>query len=153
MITSSCAFIGDCIALGLALINPVCQPNAVVGRSAASIAAQHVPGSFDWVVISAGSNNPNYAALARQLRTIRARVETRRAVWILPVNRRSAAIVRMVAVSFGDRTATIAVTARDRVHPRSYCTLMKAVRVQLGRHAGAAPSACHARAMAHVHHG
>lgn len=150
MMTMSCAFIGDCIALGLALINPQCYPDAEVGRSAAAIAERRLPGSYDWVVISAGSNNPNYRALARQLRTIRARVDARRVAWILPTNRRSAAIVRRVAVSFGDARVRIAATARDRVHPRSYCTLMRAVRGELGM----PQLGCRRpRAGGHVHHG
>ena len=129
---TTCAIIGDCIAMGLALLNPACDANAVVGRSAATIARQHVAGQHDWAVISAGSNLPGDRMLTAHLRTIRGRLHATRVVWIVPRNRRAARLVRQTATGFGDATVSFSRVARDGVHPRSYVALSRAVHGRLG---------------------
>jgi hypothetical protein len=136
MIHRLCAFLGDSIALGLAMTSPTCDRNAVVGRPASVIARQSMPGTYSWCVISAGSNNPRDPRLASRLRRIRGRLQADRCVWILPRNARARRLVCAAAASFAEPTAAFR-PAHDGVHPRSYPKLMRRVRVRLG--AGARP--------------
>ena len=119
----SCFTLGDSIALGLALISP-CEHSAKVGISSAAVARYNVP-QRDVTVISAGSNDPANPKLRNNLIAIRKKAHNI-VVWIVPQNGRAAYVVRSVAGSYGDRTATFK-PSRDGVHPRSYRELKKAV--------------------------
>ena len=71
-----CGILGDSIALGIALAHPGCDVSAKVGRSTHAILAHQLPKKhYDYVVLSAGSNNPNDRALRDQLERIRASVD------------------------------------------------------------------------------
>lgn len=129
---------GDSIALGLgAQLNRGCRISArecVVHRGFWWVDARiGIPSAAvirrvrddDWVVISAGSNDARNPRLLANLRTMRAIVHGR-VIWIVPRNRRAAAIVTAVAREFGDQTIRFA-AARDGVHPRSYVLLARQV--------------------------
>lgn len=118
---SLCGILGDSIAVGLAMANPGCSVNARVGINAAHMGS--LSGIYQWVAISAGSNPP---ARLRDMERIRAGLRARRVIWILPRNRRAAAVVRQVAVAHGDRTVEF-VSGRDGIHPRSYYALKRII--------------------------
>ena len=128
-----CGILGDSIALGLSLAHPGCDVSAKVGRSTHAILAHQLPEKhYDFVVISAGSNNPNDKALSDQLRRIRATVSADKVVWIEPLNSaRARTMVREIASENGDGTQRFD-RSRDGVHPRSYSALWALVKRRLG---------------------
>jgi hypothetical protein len=128
-----CGILGDSIALGLALAHPGCDTSAKVGRSTHAILAHQLPQRhYDYVVISAGSNNPRDPALLDQLSRIRATVTADKVVWIEPLNsERARSMVREIAAAHGDSTQGFA-QSRDGVHPRSYSALWALVKRRLG---------------------
>lgn len=130
---SICGILGDSIALGLSLAHPGCDVSAKVGRSTHAILSHQLPQRhYDFVVISAGSNNPNDPALRSQLQRIRATVDADRVVWIEPLNStRARTLVREVAADHGDATQRFD-RSRDGVHPRSYGALWTLVKRRLG---------------------
>lgn len=127
----TCGIIGDSIALGLALAAHMgCDQSAVVGRTPAAIAAHPLPRSYDWAVISAGSNNPRRINIEPDLRRIRRSVHAKRVIWVLPHSPQAARVVYRVALSYGDGVQAFR-AGRDNLHPRSYSALWRDVRDQL----------------------
>ena len=119
----TCAVIGDSIAVDLGLALPDCAMHARIGIGSAAIVG--LVERADLIVISAGSNDPDNPALARNLEAIRARCPGR-VLWVLPIHPRARAIVAEVAAAHGDATAGFA-PARDNVHPRTVSPLVQAV--------------------------
>jgi hypothetical protein len=124
----TCLIIGDSIAVGLGQQFPACEVRAHVGWPSSRI-ARLWGGSFSWVVISAGSNDPANKALKSNLEAIRAHVSSR-VVWIAPVNGLAALTVRAVAAERGDSVISFS-PGVDRIHPRSYRALAASVRAAL----------------------
>lgn len=135
-----CGVIGDCIAVGLGSVMRQCDTNGRVGRSAAAVARERLPGRYEYVVISAGSNNPDDPNLEAQLRQIREQARGDRVVWIVPTHPRlgrAAALIRRVAAERADLLVPVSDpprrgTAPDGVHPRAYQSLASAVVARLG---------------------
>ena len=96
------------------------------------------PRSFDTAILSIGSNDdigsfkavPGNLRGAEEARRRRVRVNisflrqhlpVRRVIWLLPYDRRRAAIVESIAASFGDEILDVArFASRDGIHPASY---------------------------------
>jgi hypothetical protein len=123
----TCALIGDSLAThaGLGGFFPQCEVRARVGLSSQTI-VRLASGSFSWVLISAGSNDPLNPALRDNLERIRSRMQVERVVWVAPANPQAAWTVRAVALAHGDGIATFT-SGRDRVHPGSYAALASSV--------------------------
>lgn len=126
----TCAIIGDSIALGLALAMPECASKAVVGASSGTIRSWSLPECYDFAVISAGSNDPRNPALKRNLRAIRAGLCARRVLWIFPANLQARRAVQYASSVFGD-SAMPFLPAKDGVHPRSYKSLARSVKLHI----------------------
>lgn len=122
---SICGIVGDSIALGIALLNPQCHANAVVGRSPATIAFVVPPSEFyKYGIISAGSNDPRNPNMRAQLYRIRQNLNAEKVVWIAPMYDVSRIQVRLVASIFHDKVVYFT-PDKDGVHPKSYKTLNK----------------------------
>jgi hypothetical protein len=132
-VTAPCAFIGDCIAIGIALASPLpCDVRAKMGRAPAAVVAAAPTDRYLWAIISAGSNPAGQLPSRQTLRALRTKLRSGQILWVLPAAPSRAAIVRAVAAEHGDLTVPLGLTARDRVHPRSYATLWRAAASQLG---------------------
>lgn len=115
-----CIAIGDSIAVGIGQAAH-CTINAKVGASSSYIADHVVASNKSVAVISAGSNDPTNPKLRTNLDEIRSKVTAKRVIWILPYNRKAAAVVKAVAVQHGDGYIDLsAFKTRDGVHPSSY---------------------------------
>lgn len=115
-----CIAIGDSIAVGVGQAAH-CSINAKVGASSSYIADHVVSSSRDVAVISAGSNDPSNPKLRTNLDKIRSKITAKRVVWILPYDRKAAAVVKAVAVQHGDGYVDLSgFKTRDGVHPSSY---------------------------------
>lgn len=115
-----CVAIGDSIAVGVGQAAQ-CTINAKVGASSSYIVDHAISSAFDVAVISAGSNDPHNPKLRTNLDRIRSKIKAKRVVWILPYDRRAAAIVKAVAVQHGDGYIDLSgFKTRDGVHPSSY---------------------------------
>lgn len=120
-----CLAVGDSIAVGVGQAAK-CVVNAKVGASSSYIANHVVSTQKNITIISAGSNDPNNPNLISNLEKIRKKIKSPTVVWILPYNRKAAAIVKKVANRYGDRYIDlVSVKTRDGVHPSSYRDLIK----------------------------
>jgi hypothetical protein len=128
-----CGIWGDSIALGIAMAHPGCNVSAKIGRPSNLILSHPLPTKhYDYVIISAGSNNPRDGGLRTQLEGIRDKVDADKVVWIVPLNSsRAAGIVRDVAAEHNDSVQMFN-RSRDGVHPRSYTGLWALVKAKLG---------------------
>lgn len=132
----SCLILGDSIAVGTKMFAPTeCVSYAKGGIN-----------SWQWnkkwgrvsleaktVVISLGTNDHAGVRTDAELRKIRSRIHGSRVVWIMPtcnvkfcklgVN----AMVRSVAVSYGDRVISTTYVQPDKIHPswRGYKELVR----------------------------
>ena len=123
-----CIAVGDSIAVGIGTAEH-CVINAKVGASSSYIANHVMSADKKVAVISAGSNDPTNPKLMNNLSAIRAKVSAQRVVWILPYNRKAAAVVRSVAVLHGDAYIDLAgFKTRDGVHPSSYAAVAKQIK-------------------------
>lgn len=115
-----CIAVGDSIAVGIGQAAH-CTVNAKVGASSSYIAGLDIATGKDITVISAGSNDPTNPKLRSNLDKIRSKITSKRVIWILPYNRKAAAVVKAVAVQHGDGYIDLsAFKTRDGVHPSSY---------------------------------
>ena len=120
--------LGDSIAVGYgAALRGPRTVLARVGAPTPRIASWRRPGGpLARVTISAGSNDSPGPTLASSLARLRAGIVAGDVVWILPRERRRAAIVRATCVRNGDRMVDGGdVASRDGVHPRSYAALAR----------------------------
>ncbi len=128
-----CLILGDSTAVGtaaaLAMSGIQCEMRARVGASS-SDALRFSPEtlSASFVVIALGSNDPRSPKLLQNLDTIRRRTAASRVVWIAPYNPAASAIVRTVAVTFGDTVVHLnAFRTQDGIHPVSYSSVARMV--------------------------
>lgn len=128
-----CLIVGDSLASGTAAalrsaLFDRCLVSAQVGASTNEVASLVPAGSYNTVVISAGSNDADSADLLRRLERLRAGVSARYVLWELPYNRRAAQLVRFIAGRYGDNVTDLGELAtNDGIHPRTYRGLAKAV--------------------------
>lgn len=118
-----CLALGDSLAVGTGQALH-CDIAAHVGASSRAIVQFAPAKQYDFVVISAGTNDPP----GDYIEVVRARVRSGKIVWILPVNGARAHVLR-VAAAHGDRAVSYT-PGRGRVwpHPYSYAPLAAAVR-------------------------
>ncbi|MDR6789230.1 hypothetical protein J2Y58_002601 [Sphingomonas sp. BE138] len=128
-----CLILGDSTAVGtaaaLAMSGIQCEMRARVGASS-SDALRFSPEtlSASFVVIALGSNDPRSPKLLQNLNVIRRRTAASRVVWIAPYNPAASAIVRTVAVTFGDTVVRLdAFRTQDGIHPISYRSVARVV--------------------------
>lgn len=115
-----CIAVGDSIAVGIGQAAH-CTINAKVGVSSSYIADHTISSNKSVAVISAGSNDPTNPRLRTNLDRIRYKITSKSVIWILPYNRKAAAVVKAVAVQHGDGYIDLyAFKTRDGVHPSSY---------------------------------
>lgn len=128
-----CLILGDSTAVGtaaaLAVLGIQCETRARVGASssdALSFATKSLPDGL--VVIALGSNDPRNPKLLQNLEAIRRRTASRRVVWVAPYHPAASAIVRTVAVTFGDIVVDLnSFRTQDGVHPVSYRSVARMV--------------------------
>ena len=128
-----CLILGDSIAVGtsaaLAISGFQCETRAQIGASSSDAvrsAAKSLSASL--VVIAIGSNDPRNPELLQNLEAIRRRTASRRVVWVAPYNPAASAIVRTVAVTFGDTVLQLnRFRTRDGIHPVSYRAIARMV--------------------------
>jgi hypothetical protein len=125
---SSCAVVGDSIAVGAGQFMRGCRVNAKIGISSSAVIARVDP-SAEVNVVSVGSNDPDNPKLRANLERIRSRAK--RMIWILPIDSKARATVQAVAAMHGDRVVSF-VPGGDRVHPRSEAALARSINVVLG---------------------
>jgi len=115
-----CLIIGDSIGIGIAPHTP-CKVAAQVGRASSTQAAIIKRVSADHVIISLGSNDPFDPELLRNLRRVRASINAKWVVWIVPYHSHAGGAVRRVADAYGDGMVELrAFKSRDGVHPSNY---------------------------------
>lgn len=139
MLALACLFLGDSIPQGVgaaynAIAGTPCRVVARQGAGSREISRwPTVPADqIGTTVLSVGSNDdPRFPAqLVANAIALRNRIRTRRAIWLLPYDRANAEAVRSVAASFGDDAIDLArQPTRDRLHPRSYSPIARALRV------------------------
>ena len=129
-----CLFLGDSIGLGTAravnaVFSPQCQVRAEIGAHSAEIMRWPLSSrTLGVAVISIGANDAARPVLATNLKAIRMRLNTRRAIWLLPYARGQARIVRAVAATFGDEMLDLGrFRTEDGVHPQSYGDVARAL--------------------------
>jgi hypothetical protein len=129
-----CLFLGDSIGLGTArAVNAIysqqCQVRAQVGARSAEMKRWPLPGRMlGATIISIGTNDAAQPLLAANLKAIRVRLNTRRAIWLLPYARGQARIVRFVASTFGDEILDLGrYRTKDGAHPQSYGDVARAL--------------------------
>ncbi len=138
----ACLFFGDSLALGAgtavnALLARSCEVRAAEGASSSAMLRWPPQRRmYDTTILSIGSNDdvgPTVSAgqsgraLAR-ITALRGSAGGRRVIWLLPYERRRAALVRRVAVTFDDEVLDLARFAtRDRIHPADYRSLAAAL--------------------------
>lgn len=129
----TCLIMGDSIAVGIHAQAPSCAMLAHKGWTSAQW-HQHYRTlriDADRVVISLGSND-GHGDTAGQIAAIRAHVEARHVIWIVPAcNRRAARAVVAEAARHGDALLWIGALSPDGVHPtrRGYRALERGSRV------------------------
>ena len=113
-----CVLVGDSIAVGMSAFTP-CALAAQVGRTARDQANRVTEVSFDLVIISVGSNDEGDPMLTNSLRRLRAKVDARRVVWIMPYRWSAAEAVKQVAVEHREGYIQLDqnFTTKDGVHP------------------------------------
>jgi alkanesulfonate monooxygenase SsuD/methylene tetrahydromethanopterin reductase-like flavin-dependent oxidoreductase (luciferase family) len=109
--------LGDSIAVGLQCEVSYAQAGIGSGAAAARWAGR------DADVISLGSNDPMNPRLRENLERIR-RECVGSVIWIVPRHPRAAAIVRLVAAKWRDRTLEFQ-PAADGIHPADYGKLRR----------------------------
>ncbi len=115
-----CLIIGDSIGVGIAP-HTQCKVAAQVGRATSTQAAIIKRVSADHVIISLGSNDPFDPELLRNLRRVRASINAKWVVWIVPYHSHAGGAVRRVADAYGDGMVELrAFKSRDGVHPANY---------------------------------
>jgi hypothetical protein len=123
-----CLILGDSIAVGVGQNLPQCQTIAKVGRSSSQVLASVKEVSKDLVVISVGSNDPRNPELLRNVRALRAKINAKYVVWLLPYDRSASGAVRQVASSNRDYLIDLHnFSTKDGVHPANYKAVAKEI--------------------------
>ena len=137
--------VGDSIALGLSKSFPTAQVDAIVGRStkailSAVIANKALHGA-DLAIVSAGTNdyplankgkNNNPDATIANIENIKAILNAKQYLWVLPFNPSAAEDVKQ-AIG-GDPSISLALVSRteDKLHPTSYAAVASAIKSKIG---------------------
>lgn len=129
----ACMIMGDSIAVGIHAQAPRCAMLAHKGWTSARWHQHYrtIRIDTDRVVISLGSND-GHGDTAGQIAAIRAQVDARHVVWIVPAcNRRAARAVVAEAARHGDAVMRIPALSVDGVHPtrRGYRSLERRSRL------------------------
>ena len=121
-----CLVLGDSIAVGVGQNLPTCETIAKVGLSSSQVLASVKKVSKDLVVVSVGSNDPRNPELLRNVRALRAKLDAKYVIWLLPYDRSAAGAVREVASSYRDYLLDLRnYDTNDGVHPKNYKELAK----------------------------
>lgn len=122
-----CLILGDSTGLGTArAVNAryaaQCDVQAAERATAAQMLGWAVPAkAYGTTILAVGSNDMADTKVFDQLSRLRARLATRRVIWLLPYARPQAYLVSQVAFAFGDETLDLKrFPTRDNIHPRSY---------------------------------
>jgi hypothetical protein len=117
--------LGDSIAVGTG--HALHEPTVALSGASSCWALRHAPkGAYDHVVISAGINDGG-GCVAR----LRARVDARRVIWVLPAPINAGRAAVLAAMRPGDRAISYACRGgctRSNFHPASYPAVARAVR-------------------------
>lgn len=112
---NTCAIVGDSIAEMVATVMPECKHNAKSGISSDQVIKRVMPAV--WLVVSAGSNDPDNQALENNLQDIRDKA-TNHVIWIVPLCcERAKRLVLETAKENGDKMVTFTRT-NDGTHPK-----------------------------------
>ena len=121
-----CLILGDSIAVGVGMARPECMTVAEVGITSDDFAYSYQgPPGAKRVIVCLGSNDKGDSSEA--LAYLRQRINGR-VIWILPARRNQQAVVKKMALRFGDKTVTIPSVRRDGVHPADYRRLAELTR-------------------------
>jgi len=121
-----CLVLGDSIAVGVGQNLPQCETIAKVGLSSSQVLASVKAVSKDIVVVSVGSNDPKNPELLRNVRALRAKINAKYVVWLLPYDRSASGVINQVANSNRDFVVNLRdYTTKDGVHPTNYKILAK----------------------------
>jgi Fe-Mn family superoxide dismutase len=137
--------VGDSIALGLSKSFPTAQVDAIVGRSTKAILSAVIANkalhSADLAIVSAGTNdyplankgkNNNPDATIANIENIKAILNAKQYLWVLPFNPSAAEDVK-TAIG-GDPSISLAQVSRteDKLHPTSYAAVASAIKSKIG---------------------
>jgi len=124
-----CLVLGDSIAVGVAQHLPECQVIAKVGLSSSQVLAAVKAVSNDVTIISVGSNDPRNPELLRNIRALRAKINAKYVIWLLPYDGSASGAVRQVAGSHRDYLIDLKNFASgDGVHPKNYKSIAMEIR-------------------------
>jgi hypothetical protein len=119
-----CLIIGDSIAVGTKQFRPDCVAFAKGGINSTQWRKQYLEGDqgvlplANTLIISLGSNDHKGVNTREEISNIRSKVLAKRVYWILPaIKPEVQAIVREVALGFGDTVLPITRLQPDGVHP------------------------------------
>jgi len=142
---SKIVVVGDSIALGLSKSFPTAQVDAIIGRSTKVILSAVVSNkeihNADLAIVSAGTNdyplanggkNNNPEATISHIESIRAVLNAKQYIWVLPFNRSAAKDVK--SAIGGDASIDLAEVAstQDTLHPTSYAAVASAIKSKIG---------------------
>ena len=121
-----CLVLGDSIAVGVGQNLPTCEVIAKVGLSSSQVLASVKKVSKDLVVVSVGSNDPRNPELLRNVRALRAKLDAKYVIWLLPYDRSAAGVIEQVAGTYRDYLLDLRnYSTNDGVHPKNYKELAK----------------------------
>ena len=137
--------VGDSIALGLSKSFPTATTDAIVGRSTKAILSAVIGNKSlhgaDLAIVSAGTNdyplanggkNNNPEATISNIEHIKALLNAKQYIWVLPFNRSAAEDVK--SAIGGDASIDLAEVAstQDKLHPTSYNAVASAIKSKVG---------------------
>jgi len=137
--------VGDSIALGLSKSFPTATVDAVVGRSTKAILSAVIDNKglhgADLAIVSAGTNdyplankgkNNNPSATIANIEHIKAVLNAKQYLWVLPFNPSAAEDVASAIGS--DPSISLAQVSRteDQLHPTSYSAVASAIKSKIG---------------------
>lgn len=137
--------VGDSIALGLSKSFPTAQVDAIVGRStkailSAVIANKGLHGA-DLAIVSAGTNdyplanggkNNNPDATIANIENIKAILNAKQYLWVLPFNPRAAEDVKKAIGGDNSIELSQVSSTADKLHPTSYAAVASAIKSKVG---------------------
>lgn len=124
-----CLVLGDSIAVGVAQHLPECQVIAKVGLTSSQVLASVKAVSNDVTIISVGSNDPRNPELLRNIRALRAKINAKYVIWLLPYDGGASDAVSYVAGSNRDYMINLNNFASgDGVHPKNYKSVAMEIR-------------------------
>jgi hypothetical protein len=121
----SCFIMGDSIALGVSLAlahhGVRCDTHARVGAPASVIEHWQARNSYETIIISLGSNNPN-PDLPNAIKRLRSNLQARSIIWLLPYNRGVGRVIIGTVSAYwrDDFIDPVRVQSPDAVRPISY---------------------------------